>query len=565
MLSSCSRSYDKAIDPFFSPIENGTENFKIDSFNQNGKYYYLCKVWGFLKYHHTNIKKGEIDWDKQLLQTLKQVQSNPEKKEYERIILDLISQAGQLKFNKETPKINDVSYLNENFKWLNNQAYLSIEIKEKLLKIKKNNINYGDHQYVKTSSEGNLNFKTEKEYVGKSILQQEFRLLALFRYWNIINYFYPYKYDLGKNWDTVLSQYIPNFISCKNELNYNYLILKLTAEIKDSHVKVQSKVLEEIRGKYISNLNVLAIDSSWIVYKLQVKNQQSNLYVGDVLLELNDKPIQFYYDSLKGLISASNSASLRRDAAHYIFRTNKRTNQLTVIRKGDTLKLNEKFYEGSELWDQYIAERRSFSRKNVGKIIEDRIGYIKLEQIFENNQNMSFDWMFPKTSAIILDIRGYPNNTYNEVVQKFLNKKVCFWKYIYPDIDFPGAFRLNEKTTTIGTKNNHEIYQGLLIVLVDENTQSHAELSAMAFQLVPNMKVIGTQTAGADGNISTLALPGGVKTSFSGLGIFYPNLKKTQRIGIIPDIYVKRTLKGTIEGRDEILEAAVSYIQTIKN
>jgi carboxyl-terminal processing protease len=307
----------------------------------------------------------------------------------------------------------------------------------------------------------------------------------------------------------------------------------------------------------------LAIDSFLIVNGFRVQKMQNNLYVGDIILTLNSRPIQLYYDSLKQYISASNDASLKRDVGHYIFRTNKKFNKLTLVRNRDTLNIEDEFYEESVLWDQYISERRSFARQNVGKIIEDGIGYIKLDQIFDNNLDMSLDWMFSSTSAVILDLRGHPNDTYEEVIKKFFNGDGYFWKFIYPDIDFPGAFRLNEKPSKIKAKNNQEIYKGQLIILVDENTQSHAEFSVMAFQLVPKIKIIGTQTAGADGNISVINLPGGINTSFSGIGIFYPDMKKTQRIGIIPDIYVNRTLKGAIEGKDEILDAAILYIKTL--
>jgi len=43
----------------------------------------------------------------------------------------------------------------------------------------------------------------------------------------------------------------------------------------------------------------------------------------------------------------------------------------------------------------------------------------------------------------------------------------------------------------------------------------------------------------------------------SGIGVFYPDKKPTQRIGIIPDVEVKPTIEGIRAGRDEVLEAAV--------
>ena len=39
-----------------------------------------------------------------------------------------------------------------------------------------------------------------------------FRLLALYRYWNMVNYFYPYKDILDKDWNKILNDYISKFI-----------------------------------------------------------------------------------------------------------------------------------------------------------------------------------------------------------------------------------------------------------------------------------------------------------------------------------------------------------------
>ena len=46
----------------------------------------------------------------------------------------------------------------------------------------------------------------------------------------------------------------------------------------------------------------------------------------------------------------------------------------------------------------------------------------------------------------------------------------------------------------------------------------------------------------------------------SAIGVYYPDGKETQRIGIIPDIKIKPTIRGIIEGRDEMLEKAIEII-----
>jgi C-terminal processing protease CtpA/Prc len=50
----------------------------------------------------------------------------------------------------------------------------------------------------------------------------------------------------------------------------------------------------------------------------------------------------------------------------------------------------------------------------------------------------------------------------------------------------------------------------------------------------------------------------------SGIGIYYPDGKETQRIGIVPDIELKPTIKGIKEGRDEVLEKALEIINEQK-
>jgi C-terminal processing protease CtpA/Prc len=95
---------------------------------------------------------------------------------------------------------------------------------------------------------------------------------------------------------------------------------------------------------------------------------------------------------------------------------------------------------------------------------------------------------------------------------------------------------------------------------VDETSQSQAEYTAMALRVAPDALVIGSTTAGADGNVSSLALPGGLGTMISGIGVFYPDGTPTQRVGIVPDREVRPTIAGLRAGRDEVLEAALAAI-----
>jgi carboxyl-terminal processing protease len=86
----------------------------------------------------------------------------------------------------------------------------------------------------------------------------------------------------------------------------------------------------------------------------------------------------------------------------------------------------------------------------------------------------------------------------------------------------------------------------------------------MALKTAPDVTCIGSQTAGADGNVSSITFPGGYVTYMSGIGVYYPDGSETQRVGIIPDIEVKPTIDGIKNRKDEVLERAIEFIQAEK-
>ncbi|KQR71054.1 hypothetical protein [Pedobacter sp. Leaf176] len=65
----------------------------------------------------------------------------------------------------------------------------------------------------------------------------------------------------------------------------------------------------------------------------------------------------------------------------------------------------------------------------------------------------------------------------------------------------------------------------------------------------------------ADGSVSKIPLPGGVTTSISGIGMFYPDKTNSQGVGVKIDYEVRPTIDGLKAGVDEILEKAISIIR----
>src|SRR5678815_1747151 len=137
------------------------------------------------------------------------------------------------------------------------------------------------------------------------------------------------------------------------------------------------------------------------------------------------------------------------------------------------------------------------------------------------------------------------------------HKPTELWRLTTCDLSNPVPFHWT-KLVSLTPQQPH--YKGKVVILVDEISQCQAEYTTMAFRS-SGAVVIGSTTAGADGDVSEIPLPGGLRSMISGIGVFYPDKKPTQRIGIVPDIEVKPTIEGIRAGRDELLEEALKVIR----
>lgn len=135
-----------------------------------------------------------------------------------------------------------------------------------------------------------------------------------------------------------------------------------------------------------------------------------------------------------------------------------------------------------------------------------------------------------------------------------------FVKFSVGSMINPGEFIFNQPLLVGGKRNDN--YKNKIVIIINELTQSSAEYHTMAFRVAPNAIVLGSTTAGADGNVSTIILPGNIRTLISGIGVYYPDGTETQRVGIIPDLEMKPTIKGIRNGEDELLDKAIEIINT---
>ena len=186
----------------------------------------LCKVWGYLKYYHPSVVGGKHNWDDELVKMMPKILKSRNKDERDKILSEWVTSLGE--FKRDTfPAIKlDSVKMYPDLDWINDKKELG-SLSDQLEVIKTAKRDYDKTNYLEFPANDLASFSGEKAYTETTYPSTKIRLLGLFRFWNVIQYYYPYKYLIGENWHKVLQDFIPKFINAKNELEYKLAILEL--------------------------------------------------------------------------------------------------------------------------------------------------------------------------------------------------------------------------------------------------------------------------------------------------------------------------------------------------
>ena len=516
----------------------------------------LGRVWGFLKYHHPEIAKGNYNWDYELFRFLPKYIEVQNDNERNKLIINWIDSLGELEKCSKCKPTDEKALLKPNLEWIEKQEK---GLKNKLL-YAYNNRFQGKHYYIEmTKSVGNPKFKNENSYSSMSYPDDGYRLLALYRYWNIINYFFPYKHLMDEEWNTKLIEYIPQFLNAKDELEYELATIQLIGDIQDTHANLWGGAdkIDEWKGTNYPPIHVRFIENKLVVtdYYNEELRDEVRLKVGDIITKINGTSVEKIVEQKSKYYPASNIPTMLRDISADLLRSN--SNEIEIDYTSENSKEQTK---SLKLYQRDSLNIYSWYRKSNDKsykMLDNNIGYVTLSSIKDEDiQNIKNE--FKDTKGIIIDIRNYPSTFVPfSLGSYFVSSSTPFVKFTNGNVENPGEFTFTKK---LEIPKRGKTYKGKLVVLINELSQSQAEYTTMAFKAGDNTTIIGSTTAGADGNVSAISLPGGLRTMISGIGVYYPNGKETQRIGIIPDIIVKPTIKGIREGKDEVLEKAIQLI-----
>jgi C-terminal processing protease CtpA/Prc len=537
----------------------------------------LGQLWGFLKYHHPAVAEGKYDWDMELIKLVPAIREAKNESQWKEILDNWIDSLPPVaeSANKELPDMD--AKTKPDYGELFNPEYFSLNAIEKIKFILDNAVITSNH-YVTIMNRndehpGLINITNEPAYEEILYPNLSYRLLALFRYWNIVNYFFPYRDLCDEKWSDVLDEMLSDFVYAENQEQYIFTCIKLIVKIDDSH------------GFFHTNNNAFRLldmgllkppfGTRFIEDKLVVTTftgedayVKDKIKIGDVITAKDGEAVEDIVKRLLPYTPASNYVVKLRDIPDRILRGNSGNVVLTLLRDGKSIDIEVPCYDAKQLKVPNYANPHP--EQEGYQILDNNIGYVLPSNCKAEDRENGIKKVLDGTKGVIIDLRCYPSDYMSIpflVQLNITNMKASLVSYA--NISYPGYFSFANGEPGVEAKQTGW-YKNKIVVLVNEETQSQAEDNVLRFQLLQNTVVIGSTTAGADGAIVGgvidgqfvgFNLPGGIVTTMTGLGVYYPDGSDLQRVGVKIDEIVKPTISGIKAGRDEVLERAIEIIE----
>lgn len=383
------------------------------------------------------------------------------------------------------------------------------------------------------------------------------RLAAVMLAWNVLENFYPYFDVVGVDWPAALPEALHAAATDSGPAEFIHTLRVLNAKVHDGH--------GGIGGPGDPGLPPLDLDWVWVgddlvIARTPAGNAAIGLAPGDVVQSIDSIPVSDCYRQVCEVISAAGEP-WRRIRALYELKSWPRGQAATIIARrgsGETAKPVVTVVSRAasrNLHSDGISRPMSGAEISPGIIYFDLVGADaeSLSRVMPRLQS---------AKGIIFDVRGYPADAAIEVIRHLSDQTLSSARWMLPVETLPDREAMTFKPAASWSLPPLEPRLATNIAfLTGGEAISYAE-SIMG--IVENYKlgeIVGGPTAGTNGNVNPIPLPGGYTMMYTGMQVLKQDGSRHHGVGILPTVPCGRTIEGIAAGRDEVLEKAVEVVK----
>jgi len=378
--------------------------------------------------------------------------------------------------------------------------------------------------------------------------------------WNVFQHFHPYLDTIGVRWDEVLKPVLRRALRDQTAEDYYATLSELVARTQDGHGYVYGRP----GGSGGIPIRVAVIEDQLVVTGT---GDGVPFRKGDIIRSIDGISARAVLRERERY--ASGSPHLRQFRA---------LNQFGEGAVGSVAHLVI-FRDGAEQSVEYnrIADRRKYFFNPIAEfdfpsVAEVRPGiyYVNINSadlaeygqklpLLARAKGVIFDWRWDGRNA------GMPRNQRilpsAQIVPHLIADQVYASPMLIPRITMPDRIGWGYRDATWPVAPKEPRFKGRVVFIDDPSVVSYGETCMAIISDYGLAKLVGSPTAGCNGNVSFIPLPGGFRVMWTGMDVRRHDYSSFYTVGIGPDFPVHRTIGAVKEERDEYLEKAIEVVE----
>ncbi len=372
------------------------------------------------------------------------------------------------------------------------------------------------------------------------------RIADVILLWNAIRHFYPYLDANDSVWTMQLAPNLRRAASDAGGIAFEATIRRMIASLHDGHGSVNSPygdprvlplALRFVEGRLI----VVGVD----------RPASGRVRIGDEIIALGGRPTAKWVQELRSIKSAATKEALDIRVAE----------ALHVAVRADSVTIDLR-NEG-EAFTVRLPRRRGplplpFRGDSVRSVAAGML-YVDLSRISDADWTEAAPRM-RDARRLIFDLRGYPSRLETVVPGHFIVEPKTGCPWFVPIFSRPNQVDREWEEREWSFYPLAPRFRAETVFLIDAGAISKSEAILGMVQGHRLGTLIGSPTAGTNGNLAYISLPGGYDVTFTCVKATKCDGTPLQGVGLAPDIDVRPTVRGIRSGHDEVLERAIAWL-----
>jgi C-terminal processing protease CtpA/Prc len=377
------------------------------------------------------------------------------------------------------------------------------------------------------------------------------RLADVALIWGVMEHFYPYFDVVDTDWNAALPAALAEAAASVDAHAHLRTLRRLSNRLHDGHAFVNHP--------NIPVAGCLPLGFDWTGPNLMVMNVsdiESTLPIrpGDIVLAVNGSPIDEVYTELRGLVSAATEGYGRHFAALL----------LSMRQSPDPVSMDFERPDG-ERYSATVPLVPTLNRITIpptpdnGSQVAPGVVYFNLVGT-ERDEFKRHLQTLVDAKAIVFDVRGYPAGAAFELLPHLSDQNIASARWNIPRITRPQrqGWQWRETAWDLAPAEPH--LRQPMAFLTSAAAVSYGESIMGIVEHYKFGEIVGSTTAGTNGNVNPFLLPSGAQMSWTGMRVLKHDGSTHHGVGIQPTLPVIATPAGVAAGRDEVLERAVELL-----